>query len=55
MIVVAGLGLGVFLGVRAARRRNGDRLDIIQHAAGYGMACALIGVILTLLIDRLAG
>ena len=54
MIVLACLALGNFLGVRAARKRSGERLDILQYAAGYGISFMLVGVLLTLLLERLA-
>jgi len=55
MIVLAALILGIGLGVLAARKRKGNRLDIAQYAAGYGIAFALLGVFLTLGLERLAG
>ncbi len=54
MIVLVSLLIGIALGVRQARRRNGNRLDIAQYAAGYGIAFAILGVFLTILIERLA-
>lgn len=55
MIVLAALVLGASLGVLAARKRQGNRLDMAQYAAGYGIAFMIVGVFLTLLIDNLAG
>ena len=55
MIVLAALALGIFIGVLAARKRGGNRLDVAQFAAGYGIAFTLIGVFLTLGLERLAG
>ena len=55
MIVLASLILGVGYGVLAARRRNGNRLDMAQYAAGYGIAFTIVGIFLTIGIDRLAG
>ena len=55
MIVLASLVLGVLYGVFAARRRKGNRLDMLQYAAGYGIAFTIVGVFVTLGIDRLAG
>lgn len=54
MIVFAALIIGIALGVRQARRRNGNRLDIAQYATGYGIAFTILGVFLTILVERLA-
>ncbi len=55
MIVLASTIVGVILGLTSAKRRNGNRLDLLQYAAGYGIAFALLGVFLTLFLERLAG
>lgn len=55
MIVIVSAIVGVVLGITSAKRRKGNRLDMLQYAAGYGIAFALLGVFLTLLLDRLAG
>ena len=52
MIVIAGLLAGALTGGLVARRRGGARLDVLQYAAGYGIAFTLVGVFLTILIDR---
>ena len=44
--------LGAVLGGMTARKRGGNRKDIAQYAAGYGIAFALIGFVLTVLLDR---
>ena len=54
MIVIVSALVGVILGITTAKRRDGNRLDMAQYGAGYGIAFALIGVFLTLLIERLA-
>ena len=54
MIVLAGLILGVVIGALTARRRKGNSLDILQYAAGYGIAFMLVGLFLTLILHRLA-
>jgi 2-methylcitrate dehydratase PrpD len=53
MIVIAGLVFGAVLGAATAARRGGKRLDILQYAAGYGIAFCLLGVILTIFIERI--
>lgn len=55
MIVITALILGIVIGATTARRRNGNRLDMAQYAAGYGVAFMLVGILATVLIDRLAG
>ena len=53
MIVIAGLILGAAIGARTAIKRGGKRLDALQYCAGYGICFALIGLFLTLFIDRM--
>ena len=53
MIVIAGLVLGATFGARSALKRGGKRLDALQYAAGYGIAFGLLGLFLTLFIDRM--
>jgi hypothetical protein len=53
MVVIAMALLGAVIGGLTARRRKGNRLDIAQYAAGYGMAFAVLGMVLTLILDRL--
>lgn len=54
MIVLAGLILGAALGAWRARQREGNAFDVAQWAAVYAIAFALAGLILTIVIDRLA-
>jgi hypothetical protein len=53
MIVIAGLLLGAIFGALTAARRGGKRLDILQYAAGYGIAFGLLGLFLTIFIERM--
>lgn len=53
MIVIAGLVLGAILGAVTAVRRGGKRLDILQYAAGFGIAFCLLGLFLTIFIERM--
>lgn len=53
MIVIAGLILGAAIGARTAIKRGGKRLDALQYGAGYGICFGLIGLFLTLFIDRM--
>ena len=54
MIVIGGLILGAVIGALTAKRRGGKMLDILQYAAGYGIAFTLLGLFLTIFIDRMA-
>ncbi|WP_171122247.1 MULTISPECIES: hypothetical protein [unclassified Ruegeria] len=54
MVVVLGMAiLGAILGALTARKRNGSTADIAQYAAGYGIAFALLGLVLSLILVRL--
>ncbi len=52
MIVLAGLVLGAALGANIARKRGGNGLDVAQYAAGFAIAFALLGLFLTIFIER---
>ncbi|WP_205518724.1 hypothetical protein [Pseudotabrizicola algicola] len=52
MIVLAGLVLGVATGAYTARKRGGNRLDMAQYAAGYAIAFMLVGLFLTIFLER---
>lgn len=52
MIIVAGLLSGVLVGALTAKRRGGKTLDMLQYAAGYGIAFMLVGVFLTIILER---
>lgn len=53
MIVLAGLVAGALTGGFTARRRGGNSADMAQYAAGFGIAFALVGLVATIVIDRL--
>lgn len=53
MIVILGALGGAIWGAMLARRRGGNRLDMAQYAAGFAIAFGTLGMILTILIDRL--
>ena len=53
MIVLLALFLGAGFGAWRARKRGGNRLDMAQYAAAHGIAFALAGLLLTLVIGRL--
>ena len=53
MIVIAAAILGVCIGAYTARKRGGNKLDIAQYAVGYALAFVVVGLILTVVADRL--
>lgn len=55
MILLICAILGIVVGVTTARRHKGNRLDMAQYAAGYAIAFMIVGLFLTLFIDRMAG
>lgn len=52
MIVILLAVIGAFIGGLTARKRNGNRKDIAQYAAGFAMAFIIVGMILTVVLDR---
>ncbi|MDU8910583.1 apolipoprotein acyltransferase [Aestuariicoccus sp. MJ-SS9] len=52
MIVIAAALLGAVIGGMTAKRRKGSTADIAQYATGYGIAFALLGLIVTIVIDK---
>ncbi|HSF65700.1 MAG TPA: hypothetical protein VLA78_15025 [Paracoccaceae bacterium] len=53
MIVLAGLLGGAMAGAMLARKRGGKGLDMLQYAAGYGILFCILGLFLTIFIERL--
>ena len=53
MIVIAAALLGAFIGRYTARKRGGNKLDMAQYAAGYALAFVVVGLIATVVIDRI--
>ena len=52
MITIIAAIAGMALGATTALRRGGKRLDALQYGAGYGVAFALLGMVITIIIDR---
>lgn len=52
MIIAAGLAMGILIGAFTARGRGGKGLDMAQYAAGYGIAFMLVGLFVTILLER---
>ncbi len=53
MIVIAGLLFGALFGALRARKRQGTGFDIAQYAAAHAILFALLGLFVTILIDKL--
>lgn len=53
MIIIAGLLGGAAWGAVTARKRGGNRFDIAQYAAVWGIIGALLGLVATIAIDRM--
>lgn len=53
MIFYATTFIGAIYGAFLAKRRGGKGLDMLQYAAGFGILFAVIGLFITLGINRL--
>ena len=53
MYVFVGMFLGAVIGGLTAKRRGGRQLYIAQYAAGYGILFTIIGVAITVALNRL--
>ncbi len=54
MIVIAGLLAGALIGALRARKRGGRWPDMLQYGAAHAIALSLLGLLLTIVIERLA-
>lgn len=54
MIVFGAALIGAVAGGLTAKKRGGTGADIAQYAAGFGIAFGLLGLIVTVLIHRMA-
>ncbi len=52
MIALLGLIVGAVFGVVQARRHKGNRLDMAQYAAGYGILFAVVAMFAGIGLDR---
>ncbi|MCB2137406.1 MAG: hypothetical protein KDE08_15935 [Rhodobacteraceae bacterium] len=53
MIVIAGFLSGTAFGWMRAAKRGGNRLDKLQYAAVHAILFTVLGLFLTLIIDRM--
>lgn len=52
MIIIAGAALGAGYGAWLAKSRGGNGRDMAQYAAGFAIAFALIGLFVTIFVER---
>lgn len=52
MIVILGALLGAAIGAVTAKRRKGNWADIAQYAAVYAIAFALLGLLVTIAVEK---
>ncbi len=52
MFIIFGALVGALIGGTTAYKRNGNKLDIAQYAAGYAMAFTVVSMIVAVIVDR---
>ena len=55
MLVIAGFTCGVVVGAIVAIKKGGNKFDIAQYAAGYGIAIAILGLFATIAAGWMLG
>lgn len=53
MIVIIAALFGAIVGTVTAKKRGGNGLDIAQYAAGFALAFVVVGLIATVVLDRI--
>lgn len=53
MIVLPAMVIGAIWGAMTALKRGGKRLDAAQYGAVYAIGLGLLGVLVSVIIDRL--
>jgi ABC-type Mn2+/Zn2+ transport system permease subunit len=53
VIVIGGFILGAVIGALTAKQRGGKPADMAQYAAGFGIAFCLLGLFLTIFLERM--
>ncbi|MEL6644629.1 MAG: hypothetical protein AAFQ79_11895 [Pseudomonadota bacterium] len=53
MIIIAGALSGAAWGAYLAKAREGTKLDMAQYAAGFAIAFALLGLFVTIFLERM--
>jgi hypothetical protein len=52
MIWFAFFVLGILIGAWRARKKQGGILDMLQYGAAHGIAFAILGLLITVALDR---
>ena len=53
MIWTSAIVIGAIVGAATALRRGGRKLDALQYAAGFGILFTLIGLFITIFLERM--
>jgi hypothetical protein len=53
MIIFAGIVLGAVWGAYLARRRQGNRLDMLQYGAAFALAFGMVGLFINIFLVRM--
>ncbi|MFV2052654.1 hypothetical protein [Aliiroseovarius sp. YM-037] len=53
MLVLIGLIVGAIIGAMTAKRRGGNRLDLLQYAGVFALIGAVIGLFVTVGVERM--
>ncbi len=53
MIVIVAFIIGAVGGVLRAKSRKGNRLDMAQYGAVYGLIFAIIGLFVTIMLEKM--
>jgi hypothetical protein len=55
MIGLVAFVLGALWGAYVARKRGGNRLDVLQYAAVHGIILALVAIVVTVIFANATG
>ncbi|GGW21833.1 hypothetical protein GCM10011452_03820 [Gemmobacter lanyuensis] len=53
MIVITAIVFGALLGALRARKHGGSKLDMLQWGAGFAILFGILGLFLTIYIERM--
>ena len=53
MLVLIGLIVGAIIGAMTAKRRGGNRLDLLQYAGVFALIGGVIGLFVTVGVERM--
>ena len=52
MVAILCALIGAIFGTIRAKRRNGNRLDMLQYASVFALIFAIVGMFITIMIER---